>query len=182
MLLDELLPHEMSLRRQKKLPAAAAPPQLKTRVTKELGTVDADALRIESRSLFSVERLLERALVERERRDAAGISDSVEAAQPPEAPAFDSAIVGKRLEVCWPFKLGKTVKIWASGTVRRVADGLTDTRSKRAQKFYRRACCCGRGTPIRIAGRLRERRGLCCCPRSGTASCSMHGSSTHASL
>ena len=45
--------------------------------------------------------------------------------------------MGKRLEVCWPYKGadGKTVKIWASGTVRRVANGLTDTRSARAKKI-----------------------------------------------
>ena len=44
--------------------------------------------------------------------------------------------MGKRIEVCWPYKEnGETVKIWASGTVRRVADGLTDTRSPRAKKI-----------------------------------------------
>ena len=43
--------------------------------------------------------------------------------------------MGERLEVCWPYKEnGKTVKIWALGTVKRVADGLADTRSKTAQK------------------------------------------------
>mgnify|MGYP004297676285 CR=1 FL=1 len=58
----------------------------------------------------------------------------MEVLQPPEPPAFDQALVGKRLEVCWPYKEeGKTVKIWASGTVRRVADGLTDKRSARAK-------------------------------------------------
>ena len=72
----------------------------------------------------------------RARREAAGISDSVEVAQPSEAPAFDTQLVGKRLEVCWPYKKdGKTVKIWASGTVRRVADGLSDTRTARAKKI-----------------------------------------------
>ena len=49
---------------------------------------------------------------------------------------FNSALVGKRLEVLWPYKTdGKTVKMWASGTVKRVADGLTDKRSKRAKKI-----------------------------------------------
>ena len=45
--------------------------------------------------------------------------------------------MGKRLEVCWPYKEGsKTdVKIWASGTVKRIADGLTDTASARAKKI-----------------------------------------------
>ena len=45
-------------------------------------------------------------------------------------------LVGKRLEVCWPYKLnGKTAKIWASGRVNRVADGLTDTKSARSKKL-----------------------------------------------
>ena len=70
-------------------------------------------------------------------REAAGVSDSVEANQPLLAPAFDSKLVGKWLEVCWPYK-GKeneTVKIWSSGRVVRVADGLTDKRSARARKI-----------------------------------------------
>ena len=36
---------------------------------------------------------------------------------------FDQALVGKRLEVCWPYKeAGKTTKIWASGVVKRIAE------------------------------------------------------------
>ena len=127
MLLKDIIPHEMALRAKKKLPKFAAHPQLKTRSIKDLGTVDVDALRIESKSLFNVDRLLERAQAERARREAQGISDRVQATQQREAPAFDSRLVGKRLEVCWPYKeANKTVKIWASGTVKRVADGLTD--------------------------------------------------------
>ena len=71
----------------------------------------------------------------RERREADGVSDRWEARQQKEAPPFDSRLVGKRLEVCWPYKEnGKTTQIWASGTVLRVADGLQDKASKRAQK------------------------------------------------
>ena len=136
LLLDEIYPHEMALCRQKKLPAAAAPPQVGPRLTKTLGTADADALRLEAQSLFNIERLYARAVAERARREAAGISDSVEVGQQQDAPKFDISLVGKRLEVCWPYKeRGKTVKIWASGTVRRVADGLTDTRTARAKKI-----------------------------------------------
>jgi hypothetical protein len=135
-LLDKIIPHEMALRRQEKLPAAAAPPQLGVRTIKALGTLDADAERLEASTLFNVERLLERAEAERARREAAGISDSVEVRQHPEPPVFDTRLVGKRLEVCWPYKEnGQTIKIWASGTVRRIADGLTDKRSARAKKI-----------------------------------------------
>ena len=37
--------------------------------------------------------------------------------------------------MCWPYKLaGKTAKIWASGRVVRVADGLTHYESSRCKK------------------------------------------------
>ena len=136
MLLDDILPHEIALRNHNKLPTEAAPPQLKRRILKQLGTKDVDAARIESQSLFDVSRLLEKAEVARVDRERRGISDRVEAQQPKEAPVFTTALVGKRLEVLWPYKeKGETQKIWASGTVKRVADGLTDTRSPRARKI-----------------------------------------------
>jgi len=135
MLVEDILPHEAALRRLKKLPKAAVPPQLKPRALKVLGTEDADALRLEAENLFNLDSLLPKVEAARSRREAQGISDRVEIAPPREAPAFDTNLVGKRLEVCWPYKEnGKTVKIWASGTVKRVADGLTDARSKKAQK------------------------------------------------
>ena len=135
-LLDDILPHERALRRTKKLPAEAAPPQLRTRALKELGTADADALRLEATSLFNVPNLLAKAQAERARREAAGISDSVEAIQPPTAPPFNIQLVGKWIEVLWPYKVGgQTHKIWASGKVVRVADGLTDMTSARAKKI-----------------------------------------------
>ena len=62
-------------------------------------------------------------------------------AQPHDAPPFDSRLVGKRLEVLWKyFEKGadgerKPHLIWATGRVTRVADGLTDKRSSRAQKI-----------------------------------------------
>ena len=111
------------------------PPQLKPRALKVLGTEDADALRIEGQTLFNVNTLLPKAEAARKRRELAGISDRVEAAQPLDPPPFDTGLVGKQLEVCWPYKeAGRTVKIWACGTVRRVADGLTDRSSSRAKK------------------------------------------------
>jgi hypothetical protein len=131
LLLDEIFPHEMAARRQKQLPKAAVPPQLRTRLAKTLGMADPDVLALEAASVFNVDRLLERAEVARVRREAQGISDRVEALQPPR-PDFDTRIVGKRLEICWPYKeAGKTVKIWASGVVKRVADGLTHKRTER---------------------------------------------------
>ena len=47
-------------------------------------------------------------------------------------PKFDTQLVGRRLEICWPYKKdAKTIKIWASGCVKRVADGLTHKRTER---------------------------------------------------
>ena len=51
-------------------------------------------------------------------------------------PAFDQALVGKRVEVLWPYtdkNTGKRVLIWATGRVARVADGLTHKSSARAR-------------------------------------------------
>jgi hypothetical protein len=136
MLLDDILPHEVMLRTQKRLPKSAAPPQLTARALKALGTADVDALQLEAQGLFNVDNLLAKAEAARAEREARGISDSVEAVQQREPPAFDTSLVGKRLEVCWPYKEnGKTVKIWASGTVKRIADGLHDKRSARARKI-----------------------------------------------
>ncbi|EOD24721.1 hypothetical protein EMIHUDRAFT_206823 [Emiliania huxleyi CCMP1516] len=101
------------------------------------GPLDQDpGHRLEQQSIFNVSNLLEKAKAARELREAAGISDSVEVRQDREAPPFDTRLVGKWLEVCWPYKEdGRTVKIWAAGRVKRVADGLTDKRSPRARKI-----------------------------------------------
>ena len=132
-LVDDIMPHERTMARLKKLPAAAVPPQLKPRALKVLGTEDVDAL--EATDIFNVDSLLVKAQAARARREAQGISDVVEATQPREAPPFDVRLVGKRLEICWPYKeQGNTVKIWASGIVKHVADGLTDKRSAKAKK------------------------------------------------
>ena len=65
------------------------------------------------------------------RREASGVADRVERMQPEEAPAFDQGLVGKRLEVLWKY-FDKDTKeprmIWSTGTVKRIADGLTDMR------------------------------------------------------
>ena len=132
----------MALRQKKQLPAAAT--HVNGRTLKSLGTDDVDALRIEATGIFRISALLEKAEAARVDRERRGVSDSVEARQQLEAPAFDTRLVGKRLEVCWPYKEGcKTVNIWASGTVKRIADGLTDTASARAKKILPAAvhCC-----------------------------------------
>jgi hypothetical protein len=87
-------------------------------------------------SLFNVELLLEKAQVECERRERELVTDTHEYMQPPTAPPFDAELVGKRLEICWPYKAhGKTQKIWASGVVKRVADGITDKRPRARTKL-----------------------------------------------
>jgi hypothetical protein len=53
-------------------------------------------------------------------------------------PAFDQQLVGKWLEVLWKFHDKDTLEqhlIWCTGRVVRVADGLTDKRSKRARSI-----------------------------------------------
>jgi hypothetical protein len=135
-MLKDVMVHERTLTRLKKLPTETAPPQLSRRALKRLGTLDADAARVEARSLFNVDLLLAKAEAARARRVTAGISDSVEVQQQEHAPPFDIKLVGKWLEVCWPYKVnGKTAKIWSSGRVVHVADGLTDKTSERAKKI-----------------------------------------------
>ena len=57
----------------------------------------------------------------------------MEACQPPR-PAFDDRLVGKHIEICWPYKEGgKSQKIWAFGVVKRIADGVNDKRSERCK-------------------------------------------------
>lgn len=95
-----------------------------------------DALRLESASLFNVEKLKAKAELRRAEREAAGISDRVEAAQQHNAPPFDTRLVGKWIEICWPYREGgETKKIWARGQVKRIADGLSDKRSQRCTNF-----------------------------------------------
>ena len=126
---------QLTARRNHQLPTAAVPPQLRVRLAKTLGEADPGVLALESASIFNVGNLLVRAEAARLRREAQGISDRVEAVQPPR-PKFDTQLVGKRIEICWPYKEnGETLKIWASGTVKRVADGLTHKRTERCKSI-----------------------------------------------
>ena len=139
-LLLEIIVEEISLTRLKQLPTEAAPPQDRLRELKQLGTLDADAAALECRALFSVEELRAKAELARQRRLEAGISDAVEDLNPSLAPAFDQALVGKWLEILWPYTVkdsaeGEKKLIWIPGRVVRVADGLTDKRSARGKKL-----------------------------------------------
>ena len=145
-LLEEIIVEEMARARftagsAKGLPTEAAPPHHAARDTLSLGTMDADALEVSKRALFSAEELEVKAEAAMQRRLETGVSDSVEdlnaGVNGGAAPAFDQNLVGKWLEVRWKY-IDKDTKepmyIWITGKVLRVADGLTDKRSKRAQK------------------------------------------------
>ena len=136
-LLEEIILEEKSLERLGRLPTEAAPPHHKVTDLGQLGSVNADALAIERKALFSTEELRAKAEEEKQRRVEAGVWDTVERLQPNEAPAFDQALMGKRLEVLWKYMNKDTnepVLVWATGRVARVADGLTDKRSRLARK------------------------------------------------
>ena len=137
LLVDEIIPEEMGLRRLKKLPTEAAPPHLCRRMVKQLGTLDADALAISQRALFSADELKAKAEQAMQRRVESGVADTVESMQELDPPPFDQQLVGKQLEVLWKYtnqETGEPVLIWATGRVARVADGLNDKRSARARK------------------------------------------------
>ena len=142
-LLEEIIQEERMRSRftagtDKGLPTEACPPQESWGAGPQLGTLDADAEEVRSQALFSREELERLTAKEMERRVEAGISDPVEAMQQGPAPAFDQQLVGKRLEVLWKY-FDRVTKlptlIWCTGRVVRVADGLTDKRSKKAQKI-----------------------------------------------
>ena len=99
LLVDEILPEEAKLARENRLPTEAAPPHHTMYDIGQLGTADADALAISSKALFSAAELKRKAEVAMQRRLEAGISDHVEGAQALVAPAFDQALLGKRMEV-----------------------------------------------------------------------------------
>lgn len=140
-LLEEIIDEEKSRQRftagsERGLPTEAAPPQGGWHDSAQLGTLDADALTVRTQTRFSGEQLLAKAEAEMRRRAEAGISDAVGWQQPPEAPPFSQDLVGKRLEVLWKYHDKNTQEahyIWCSGTVKQIADGLTDKRSKRAR-------------------------------------------------
>jgi hypothetical protein len=140
-LLGEIVEDERSRSRfapgtEKGLPVEAAPPQGEWRGSAQLGSLDADAQQVRSSTRFSAAQLEQKARAEMQRRIEAGISDEVEAMQQGEAPPFDQNLVGKRLEVLWKYHVpatGATHYIWTTGTVKRIADGLTDKKSKRAR-------------------------------------------------
>ena len=86
-------------------------------------------------ALFNTDELEAKAQLVREQREAAGISDSVEDGQPEEPPPLDESLVGKEIEVLWPYKVnGKTMLIWAPGKVVAIADG-TFKKSSRCKEF-----------------------------------------------
>ena len=105
LVLVDILEHESTARRMNELPEEAALPQQVKRNLGQLGTIDADAADVEKRALFSADELARKADAEMQRRIEAGISDSVEdinaAVNNGKAPAFDQALVGKRLEVLY---------------------------------------------------------------------------------
>jgi hypothetical protein len=136
--LDEIIVEERALKRLKRLPTVAAPPQFLSKEMTQLGTADEDVLEVESRALFSAAELECKAELAMERRRAAGISDDVEDVQPLVAPRFTDNLVGKRLEILWKYfdkaDHNKPTLIWASVRVVKVADGKKQKRLARARK------------------------------------------------
>ena len=107
---------------------------------RSLGALDADAVEVEKKTLFSTEELRRKSDEAMQRRVADGTAADVEALQPPkdQAPAFDQDLVGKWIEVRWRYTdkdTGEYIYIWSPGKVVRVADGLTDKTTKMGKKL-----------------------------------------------
>ena len=136
--LEEILLHEISQRRLRRIPTEAPPPEMKRRTLKQLGTATCDASELAAKSLFSIEEVRLAAIAEQARRDEALEEDGVERQQPNDHPLLDETLVGKRLEVCWKYFQtddGLPTLIWAPGEVVQVADGTSDKATERCKKM-----------------------------------------------
>jgi hypothetical protein len=69
----------------------------------QLGSANADALAIKSKSLLSAAELEAKTQAALKRREESGVADSVERLNGREAPPFNQQLVGKRLEVLWKY-------------------------------------------------------------------------------
>lgn len=130
-LLEKILVEERTLEREGRLPTEAAPPVLKVKTLKTLGTATAYAEELQDHIKVGAEQLKEAALAEQRRRVEAGITDDVADVMPIQAPALSSAALGGRqLEICWGtyYVEGQEgrQKMWCPCTVKRVADGAAD--------------------------------------------------------
>ena len=92
LLADEILPHQAAEQRLKRLPTEATPPQFTAKDLGQLGAANADALAIKAKAIFSTAELKAKAEAAVKRREAAGISDSVERMQPDDPPPFDQRV------------------------------------------------------------------------------------------
>ena len=136
--LEEILLHEISQRRLRRIPTEAPPPEMKRRTLKQLGTATCDASELAAKSLFSIEEVRLAAIAEQARRDEALEEDGVERQQPAHHPPLDETLVGKRLEVCWKYFQtddGLPTLIWAPGEVVQVADGTSDKATERCKNM-----------------------------------------------
>lgn len=108
-------------------------PEFAAKTMKQLGTPTADALALAQRALCSPVQLAAAIKREKERREAAGFSDAVQAVQPLRAPEpIDETNYppGTQLEICWSYTStvdNKTkVPMWCPCTIVRIADGNKD--------------------------------------------------------
>ena len=143
LLLKEILLEEQQLREEDALPEVAVVPVMKRKSFKQLGTPTAQAeeLAVVIKD-YNPEELLEKAELERERLEEAGVIDTVADAQPEKPPPIDATLIGKWIEVCWARYWRKPTdeekakgdkrqriyqKIWCECEVTHVANGTTTT-------------------------------------------------------
>ena len=127
--LKDILLEEVARKRLGQIPTEPPMPELAWNTAKQLGTPTTDATALMAETFCSPETLARAVEFERERREAAGFTDSVQAKQPPQEPPLDNSLIGKRLEICWAkYKDadGNNVAMWCPCKVTRVADGEMD--------------------------------------------------------
>ena len=120
------------------MPTEPATPAMESKTLKQLGSPTAQVEELANTAEYTGEQLKAKVEAERERREAAGLTDSVSNMQPARPRPLDQTLVGKRLEIRWKYTEGggsEPVWIWCSGEVVQVADGVSDKASERHKKL-----------------------------------------------
>ncbi|KAL1528450.1 hypothetical protein AB1Y20_009796 [Prymnesium parvum] len=129
-LLHKILHGFEDRRRRGEVPTEAVMPDLVARTEKQLGTPTEDTTRLMQATFCSRETFQKAVEQERQRREDAGFTDSVQLVMPSKPPELTSKLVGYRLEICWgryrSTEDGSLLKMWCPCFIERVADGETD--------------------------------------------------------
>ena len=187
LLVEEILPEEMALRRKKQLPTEAAPPQYAATDLGQLGTADADAMAIQStgpgRSSRRRSWKRRRQPLSSGARRPASQTRSSSCSRRMRRPSTKSSSASSS-RYCGSTSTRTQGSQCSSG--RRAASSVSPMDSqtcvvRAARSCFRQVWCYGSGTQTLNLGRWRGSAGWRCCRRSGSDSRSIAGATIRAS-